>query len=174
MVNRPPPWARSLRTGSGSTICTVTCGSGLRTVGTFHKRVRRRMEPPGFKVIVRCAFCAAAPGATSPGTSVPRTASGSPTFFGTSASVSGWPGRSTASSWGAQRHRVQRRASRESHDEKCAGPSCLARRGRDGAFSIPSSTARFSRQSPFFLHGPPRDVSIECPAHQQDRVFDSA
>ena len=53
-------------------------------------------------------------------------------------------------------------------------PSCLAMRGRDGAFSNPLSTDNFSRQSPFFLHGPSRDVLIECSAHRQDRVFDSA
>ena len=47
------------------------------------------------------AFCAAAPGTTTQGTSVPRTATGTPPATGTTTTVSGWPARSTAGTWGA-------------------------------------------------------------------------
>ena len=47
------------------------------------------------------AFCAAAPGTTTQGTSVPRTATGTPPATETTTTVSGWPARSTAGTWGA-------------------------------------------------------------------------
>ena len=46
------------------------------------------------------AFCAAAPGTTNRGTSVPRTAIGTPPATGTTTSVSGWPARSKAGTGG--------------------------------------------------------------------------
>ena len=57
-------------------------------------RVRRRMARPGPAATVRSACCAAAPGSSYLDTSAPRTASGSLPAFGTTSSVSVWPGRS--------------------------------------------------------------------------------
>ncbi len=55
-------------------------------------RLRAAREP----VRPPTAFCAAAPGTTNPGTSAPRTATGTTPATGTTTSVSAWPARSTA------------------------------------------------------------------------------
>ena len=54
----------------------------------------REPDPPA------SAFCAAAPGTTTRGTSAPRTATGTPPATETTTSVSGWPVRSTAGTGG--------------------------------------------------------------------------
>ena len=52
------------------------------------------MAVQGSLVTAPNAFCAAVPGSTIPGTSAPRTATGTPPPGGSSMLVSVWPGRS--------------------------------------------------------------------------------
>ena len=70
---------------------TATCGSGCRTVGTRRMRGPRRMAARGSRETVTSAFCAAAPGTTTRGTSGPRSAAGTPPDTGAASSDSGLP-----------------------------------------------------------------------------------
>ena len=89
---------------------TVTKEEVLRRVGSWiahaehadTRRLRRSIlragwfhpaHKPGSPA---CAFCAAARGTTTRGTSAPRTATGTPPATGTTTAVSEWPARSTA------------------------------------------------------------------------------
>ena len=93
-MRRRRRWVRSAPTPLDFTTCTATCGSGCRTAGTTVIRGRPRTARPGPAGTAKDACCAAAPGPTYPGTSVPPTASGTPPAIGTTTSVSVWPGRS--------------------------------------------------------------------------------
>ena len=94
-------WRRTERTRSGYTTCWATCGSGRRTVGTGRRGIGGiwtcpltpiwtlpLTEAPGCQVTVTVVCCAAAPGSTLPGASVPPTAWGTVSGSGTAPSGS--------------------------------------------------------------------------------------
>ena len=79
------------------------------------------------------AFCAAALGTTNPGTSAPRTATGTPPPNGTTTAVSVWLARSTVGIGGLKGPTGEQRASRDGHVEnRVPAPFAFAmrRKGR--------------------------------------------